>query len=173
MFSGRGPLEVVAPTGFREILDHWLSGPQGPWFEPEGYEFSLREIGEGAHEVAGLLVTAIHVEHTPQSLAYRVRESADGPVLAFSGDAFLCDALVEVGRDADLFVLECALPDEHPFEGHLTPSQAAEVAERADPKRLVLTHFYPGVEDEPIEEIVGRRYHGPVERAEDGATYRP
>lgn len=172
LFEGRGPLEVVAPEGFSEILDHWWSGIQGPWLEPMGYDLSLREIGEGEHVVAGLHVTAIHVEHTLESLAYRVREREGGPVLAYSGDAGLSDALVEVGRGADLFVLECAVPDSHPFPGHLTPSEVAEVAERADPRRIVLTHFYTPVEDEPIEAIVRRRYHGPVERAEDGATYK-
>jgi ribonuclease BN (tRNA processing enzyme) len=171
LFAGCGPLEVVAPEGFGEILDHWCSGVQGAWLTPEGYDLSLREIGEGEHDVAGLAVTAIHVEHTPQSLAYRVREEVDGPVIAYSGDTGLCDAIVTVGRGADLFVLECAVPDSHPFPGHLTPSEAAEVAERADPKRLVLTHFYPPMEHEPVEEVVRRRFRGRIDLAEDGACY--
>lgn len=166
------PLEVVAPEGFREILEHWWAGPQGEWFQPRGYEFRLREIGEGEHGIQGLAVTSIRVDHTPQSLAYRIAKSAGGPVLAWSGDTAECDGIVEAGRDADLFLLECAVPDGTPEVKHLSPSAAGRVAALAAPKRLLLTHFYPEVEEEPILEIVGRHWPGPAELAEDGRTWR-
>jgi ribonuclease BN (tRNA processing enzyme) len=36
---------------------------------------------------------------------------------------------------------------------------------------LLLTHFYPEVEEEPIEEIVGRRYAGELRLAADGMEH--
>jgi ribonuclease BN (tRNA processing enzyme) len=171
-YAGRRPLRIFAPAGFGEILEHWWSGRTGGWLRPVGYEVELNEIGEGTYDVLGLTLKAVHVEHTPQSLAYRISETPDGPVLAYSGDTALCDGIVAAGRDADLLLLECANADANPVGEHLTPSRAAEVAERAAPRRLVLTHFYPEVEGEPIVEVVRRRYAGEVRLAADGDVYR-
>ena len=167
-FETGGRLLLAGPRGFEEVLDHWWSGPQGDWLRPRRYDLETRLLDEGAHELLGLEVEAIHVEHTPQSLAYRIRERPGGPVLAYSGDTTTCEGIVRAGRRADLFLLECARPDSDPWKGHLTPRTAAEIAERAAPAKLLLTHFYPEVEGEPIAEIVSRRYGGEVVLAEDG-----
>jgi ribonuclease BN (tRNA processing enzyme) len=172
LYGGRGPLTVVAPAGFSEILESWWSEPGGEWLTPaDHYEFALREIQPGEHEVRGLRFEALRMAHTPQSLGYRVRESAGGPVFAYSGDTGSCPEAVELGRGASLFVLECSHSDREASDGHLTPGQAGEIAAAARPARLVLTHFYPDVEPEPIEKLVGRSFSGPVERAVDGATF--
>jgi ribonuclease BN (tRNA processing enzyme) len=171
LYRGRPPLAIVAPDGFGEILAHWLSGVQGPWLAPEHYELELLEIGEGEYDLGGVNLQAIHVEHTPQSLGYRFSERPGGPVIAISGDTAVCDGVVAVGRHADLFLLECAVPDADPFGKHLTPATAAEVAARAAPKRLILTHFYPDVEAEPILDVVRAGFAGEVELAEDGRTW--
>ena len=166
------PLVIVAPAGFGAVLDHSLAGPLGGWLRPEGYALDLREVGPGEHDVLGIRGTAIPVDHTPESLAWRFREGEGHPVLAWSGDTSVCDGVVRAGRGAELLLLECAVPDAAPFGKHLTPTRAGEIAARADPGRLVLTHFYPEVLEEPILEVVGRAWPGPAELAEDGAVYR-
>jgi ribonuclease BN (tRNA processing enzyme) len=170
-FAGRKPLTIAGATGVRKLVDQWLSSVYGAWLRPVGYSLAVRELAPGENDVAGLPVTAIPVRHAPESLAYRIREEGSGKTIAISGDTGLCDGAVTAGRDADLYLLECAYPDPAPWEGHLTPMTAAEVAALANPRRLVLTHFYPEVEGKPIEAVVRRRYAGPVTRAEDGATY--
>jgi ribonuclease BN (tRNA processing enzyme) len=167
-YAGRPPLTVMAPVGFAALLDQWFGAADGTWLRPTHYELEVREIAKGEHDMGGLTVTAIPVDHTEVSLAYRIR---GGPVVAISGDTALCDGVVEAGRDADLFILECAVPDSEPFGNHLTPTLAAEVAARANPKKLVLTHFYPSVEKEPIEEIVARRYPKEIRLATDGMEF--
>lgn len=171
MYGGRPRLDLVGPVGFGRILEDWRSGRQGKWLEPDGFEVRLREIAEGTHLVAGHEVTAVRVEHAPESLGYRVRETPNGPVIGYSGDTGFCEGAIRIGRDADLFVLECSHADDRPSPGHLTPTEAGEIAAGASCRRLVLTHLYPDVEDEPIEEIVGRAWSGPVERAVDGKVY--
>jgi len=42
------------------------------------------------------------------------------------------------------------------------------MAEVAEPKRLVLTHFYPPVLEEDVAEIIALRYSGEVIVAVDG-----
>jgi ribonuclease BN (tRNA processing enzyme) len=53
---------------------------------------------------------------------------------------------------------------------HLTPESAGDLAARAKPGRLVLTHFYPPVEHEDIPSIVRARWAGPVVLAHDGSV---
>jgi len=171
-YAGRGPLSITAPSGVERLLDQWFRADDGDWLRPAAYRLDVQEIGEGTHDVLGLSVTAIHVDHTPQSLAYRIRAEADGPVIAVSGDTAMCDGILAVGRAADLFVLECAFPDSDLSGKHLTPGLVAEVAAETNPRRLLLTHFYPEVEDEPIEEIVRRKYPGEIRLAVDGQEYQ-
>ena len=90
---------------------------------------------------AGLEVTAVPVVHYDID-AYGFRVQGDR-LLAYSGDTGPCDELVELARDADLFVAEATLErgdDDGPLRGHLAPDEAEAVAEAAGAKRLLLTH---------------------------------
>jgi ribonuclease BN (tRNA processing enzyme) len=171
-FSGRGPLTILAPTGFGEVLSHWFSGPQGTWLEPRDYHLELIEVEPGVHEFRHLTLEAVRVEHTPQSLAWRIREDPEGKVLALSGDTRVCDGAVKAGLGADLYVLECAVPADEPLPFHLTPALAGEIARKANPRRVLLSHFYPPVDVELAALTVRDSFPGEVLVAEDQATYR-
>lgn len=81
-----------------------------------------------------------------------VSEPRPGQVFAFVMDTRLCDAAVELARDADLLVCESTFLDSeaHLAESyaHLTAKQAARIASTARAGRLVLTHFSQRYEDE-------------------------
>ena len=94
-----------------------------------------------AFTAAGLEVTAVPVVHYDMD-AYGFRVEGER-VLAYSGDSGPCDALVEIARDADLFVCEATLERgslEGPVRGHLCVSEAMVVLEQSGAKRLLLTH---------------------------------
>jgi ribonuclease BN (tRNA processing enzyme) len=90
---------------------------------------------------AGLGVTAVPVEHYDiEAYGFRVE---GGRVLAYSGDTGPSDTLVELARDADLFVCEATLERadlDGPERGHLAADEAVAAAELAGAKRLLLTH---------------------------------
>jgi ribonuclease Z len=68
-----------------------------------------------------------------------------GSKLVIVGDTGRTDNLVEVARDADALVIEATyLDEEAEMAGkfsHMTARQAAELAARANVKRLILTHI--------------------------------
>jgi ribonuclease BN (tRNA processing enzyme) len=61
----------------------------------------------------------------------------------YSGDSGFCEELLDVAEGTDLLVLESSFPEGQEVEGHLTPSQAGQIATLAKVNRLVLIHFYP------------------------------
>ena len=90
--------------------------------------FTLREYDE--HEpftVAGFSLSARRVPHYDFT-AFALRVERDGKVLAYSGDSAPSDALVEIARDADLFLCEATLAEPEPAElvGHLTAADAQD-----------------------------------------------
>ena len=87
-------------------------------------------------------VTALKVLHYDLD-AYGFRVSANGTVLAYSGDSGPSDALAELARDADLFVCEATLEAPNPeggTRGHLAADEADDAFRVAGAKRLLLTH---------------------------------
>jgi ribonuclease BN (tRNA processing enzyme) len=135
------PLTCAGGPGFKRYVRR-LRRAHGSWIDPKTYDLTLRELGRRTFRFEDLRVTAFSMNHTAESIGIRI-EFTDGRSLAISGDTEACPALIDLGRDADLLVLECSFPDERPVEGHLTPSVAGRIAEKAGAKRLLLTHFYP------------------------------
>ena len=69
--------------------------------------------------------------------------SANGTTLGYSGDSGPAPGLVEIAKDADVFLCEATLLAPNPeggTRGHLAADEAAEHAQQANAKRLLLTH---------------------------------
>ena len=128
-------------------------------------------------EGEGWRVRARSVRHVqPQLDCYGFRlECADG-VLAYSGDAGPCAAMVELARDADVLIHMChylsgtALGKafEEGCMGHL---ELADLGREAGVKNLVISHVteqmdVPGVRERILREM-GERYEGSLFFGED------
>lgn len=81
-----------------------------------------------------------------------------GQSFAFVMDTRVCASAIELAKDVDVLICESTFLKSESAEavayGHLTASQAAEIAREASAKQLVLTHFsgrYPNTEDFAIE----------------------
>ncbi|MBL8727389.1 MAG: ribonuclease Z [Planctomycetes bacterium] len=162
-FAGRRPLRLFGAPGLLRLLQKLTEA--WPWLEPRGYELRVTELLPGTFALDGAAVTAVPIRHTAQSLGYRITAGAGS--VAFSGDADICDELVELARDTDLFVCDCAMPDGAKIDGHLTPALAAQHAERAAARRLLLTHFYPACDGHDLAAAAAAHYRGEVILAED------
>ncbi len=170
--AGREPLGVWGHSSvedqarrFREAFPGWLDAPPGRWdfhaVTPQAGSLWHGTLPGGHRLVAGC------VAHHASSVGYRL-ELREGPIVAFSGDATEGGDLVELARGADVFVLEAAGSDRDPIEGHLTPRRAGALARAAGVGRLVLTHFYPDVLNDPIAAQARETFEGPITLAQDG-----
>jgi ribonuclease BN (tRNA processing enzyme) len=140
----RDPFVIAGALGLKEFINR-LQEAYSDWLNLPTGIMKIEELDVHQSNVVnypGFKITARPVNHTPNSLAYRV-EDQQGKSFVYSGDSGFCEGLVDVAKGTDLLVLESSFPDGEEVEGHLTPSQAGHIATLANVKRLVLTHFYP------------------------------
>jgi ribonuclease Z len=144
----------------------------------------------------GLRVSVFQVDHSPVRPAVGYRFEYRGNVVVISGDTVRTSTLPKFAKDADLFLCE-ALNKEmittfsrvakelnNPrlsrqmhdvLDYHMTPVEAAEVAQEAGVEKLVLVHIVP-----PVENFIARRvylagtgdaFDGEIVLGEDGASF--
>lgn len=105
-----------------------------------------------------------------------VRLTAAGLTIAYSGDTGPDPALAELGRDADLFIVEASdrlqgsqgPPPASSRKLHLSASEAGEAAAAAGARRLMLTHFWPGNDRERSRRAAARAFSGEILLADEG-----
>ncbi len=172
LFASRYPLDprtrdlpIVAGPKFAEYFERMMQA-FNHWLTPDSYKVRITELDEETQELDGLLVTAGKVRHIEMSRGFRF-SNADGKTVVFSGDTDYCSGIVELGRDADLLILECSTPDDMKVDKHLTPRLCGQIAREAGCRTLMLTHFYPPCEMSSVLESCQREFPGKIILAED------
>ncbi len=156
------PLVIAGPSGlvdwYRRAMETAFPGSSGA---RRTFEVSLVELRPaepwsfGAVSVLPALVRHGH----PEGPFHAYRITAEGRTVAYTGDTEWSEALVGIGRDADLFIAEAYSYDrKRPL--HLDYATLAAQLPRIAPRRLMLTHMDEG--------MLARRAGLPHEAAEDG-----
>lgn len=162
--------------------------------------FALPEPGQGDTVVVlekdGLKVTAIRVDHGPVKPAVGYRFDYKGRSVVLSGDTAKSASLIAGAKGADLLVHEALQPKlvkmmtaslaakgmnnlaqitRDILNYHTTPEQAAEVAQAAGAKELVLSHIVPSIPSKFFYPAflgdAASRYPGPIVVGEDGMMF--
>lgn len=162
-FSRRtAPLTIAGPPGLKDWFERAMetafsgSSKTRPKFDLELLELTEKRTAR----IDGLAVTPFLVRHGPPGgpfFAYRIE--VEGRVIAYTGDTEWTDALVEAGREADLFVAEAYFRDKK-VPLHLDLASLEEHLPEIRPKRLILTHM--------SEDMLRQRGQVPYDCAEDG-----
>jgi ribonuclease BN (tRNA processing enzyme) len=126
-------------------------------------------------EDAGLVVEEIATHHDDcPSVAYRI--SYKGATVVFSGDmdASALPNLVQLAKNADLLIFNCAVldPPDSPsqlYALHTPPKKIGEAARSSAVKSLLLSHLAPDVEGQQpaVRKSIRASYAGPVAFATD------
>lgn len=165
---------IWAGTGFREYFTR-LEALYPRWLKTSRYDVPIHELpldGPGSAMLpGGVRLETRPAKHSEGALHLRFT-SAEGRTVVFSGDTGWSDALVELARDVDLLVTECAVPEPDEWDSHLCPDDVVRLLEAARPRRAVLTHLYPTVDaDDALQKV--RSTGVPVERGFDGQVLTP
>ncbi len=111
MFVERGskPVEILGPSGIaRRTTELWEAlYPTLPSL-PRDFEIQYRELEPGRVITwRGVQISAHEVVHYSGSPSLALSFSDGAKRFAFSGDSAWCEGVVEAGRGADLFLVEC------------------------------------------------------------------
>ncbi len=79
--------------------------------------------------------------HTTESLAIHLREGEK--TFVYTADTGFTKNIAAFSKAADLLILECSFFRNKPVETHLDLSEAMYLIRSAQPKKTILTHFYP------------------------------
>jgi len=171
-FEGEEPdIKLLGPEGHTDYLEKRMHGEmmESPDTVQEnfGFEVDVRNI-EDVSEIFGLKIETLEAEHGPEGfdcLSIRVSDGAKS--IVFTGDTDYFEGLKDFAKDADLIVTDCSKPDNMKIEGHMIPTECAEIAEGANVEKLVLSHLYPEAESSEIEETAAKIFSRDIVVAED------
>jgi ribonuclease BN (tRNA processing enzyme) len=155
------PLTIAGPPGLRTRVEATMEA-LFPGSSTVARRFSVEflELPERVETTVGpASVTAYPVRHPSGAPAYALRLAWAGRILAYSGDTEWTETLVEIARDADLFVCEAYCFDKrvpHHLDYATLDARRAELGCR----RLILTHL--------SADMLARRAEVDVACAEDG-----
>lgn len=163
------PYPLWGGTGLAEFLDQ-LRGVYGTWIVSDRFTVPVTELpldGPGQADLpGGVRLDTRPARHSAGALHLGFT-GRDGFRVVFSGDTGPSEELARLAAGVDVLVTECAAPDKDPWDAHLGPDDVAAVVDAARPRRVVLTHLYPGVDPAQALARVGR-VGVPVEIGVDG-----
>jgi ribonuclease BN (tRNA processing enzyme) len=137
------PLTIAGPPSVKEWFARQMEAAfAGSLCTARKFELSLVELRpEHPWRFRNAEIQAFPVPHVaPPESSYGYRINVDGKVLAVSGDTEWTGRLIDIGRDADLFVCEAYVYD-GPVHMHLAYRQLVENLPLIRPKRLIITHM--------------------------------
>ena len=163
------PVPLYGPSGTQQRLTDALGMPDdGPLDDV----YTFHTLRPETFEIGPMRVTVDRVNHPVET--YGVRIEHGGRVLAYSADTGMCDALLRLAQDADLFLCEASFQDgeANPPDLHLTGREAGQVATKAGAGRLLLTHLVSAWGSEAATyEAAASAFAGPVGVVRPGDQY--
>lgn len=172
---------------FRMRLYGRSGGPRLPLYCPPGVlerleglepDVSLTDVFDvhplpGSYQAGPLQLTGLPLPHFVPNAGIRLQ--AGDIALAYSGDTGPDPVLAELGRDADLFIVEAtdrAGETERPERNLMTSAEAGRWARLAGARRLMVTHFWPGNSREASAAAAAEEFGQAVLAAEEDLTVR-
>jgi len=164
LYGPEDHIHYVKDRMHHEMREHWED-----FNEKFGFRIDVKELNK-TDEIAGLKVESFYAEHGPEDFNCVSLKLSEEKTVFFTGDTDYFEGLAENASGADMIVADCSKPDELKSEGHMTPSECAKVAQKADVETLVLSHLYPEAEESDIAEKASEIFKGEIIVAEDLMT---
>lgn len=154
-------IPLLCPPEVAELVDR---------LEPRPRLAELFDVLElpGSHRIGPFHVTGLPLPHHVPATG--VRLTTPNLTIAYTGDTGPHENLAELGRRADLFVVEATLQGDRTSEHLLSARDAGRWATRAEARRLLLTHFWPGDDRGVSLAQAAETYAGEIQAADEGLT---
>lgn len=133
-------VNIYGQIGTKDLLGKIINEPYTVSFDKLSFKVKIYELSEGVHNIP-FLVKCLFLYHPSECLGFRFE--IDNKIITYCSDTGVCKNIVNLAKNADIFITEASLKvgqhdDSWP---HLSPTDAAELAKKANVKTLILTHF--------------------------------
>ena len=162
---------LYLPPGGIKILHHVVDS----FAESDTFFSDVMEVSEyypgRPLSLGNLLIEFVPVYHYIPTWAISIVTSKK---LAYSAGSGMCPGLLQVAKDADLFICNigaCLANRKTDNWGHLRPSQAGKLARDAGVGRLLLSHLWPECNRTAAVADAAEIFNGSVELAKACFTY--
>lgn len=138
----KAPLKVIGPPTtaerYKAAAEALFPGMTGI---KRAFELEFVEITAAkSYADADLAVQAFEVCHPADAPSHGLRLTIGGRTVAFSGDTEWVEALVDVARDADLYITECCGLD-RPMKYHLDWRTLEKQLPRLTARKVMISHM--------------------------------
>jgi ribonuclease BN (tRNA processing enzyme) len=161
--SGALRVPLLAPAGAEAFISRLLPGTDLAAHLPA----MVGSAGQRM-ELGPFTVELFAAAHPVETLAPRI--TADGAVLAYSGDSGPTGELVDCAREANAFLCDSSWLEAdgpHPPAMHLTGAGAGRIAAQAGANHLICTHVYPRNDPDAVAAEARAAFDGEVLVAHD------
>lgn len=163
-FERKKPLHIYGPIGFNDFFQKFID-LFGRKMIDVPFEIHIRELAKDTIDFELLTLSTDLMAHADNAIGYRF-ENKFGSIV-YSGDTDMCSEIISLAHKANILILECSFHDDHKMAGHLTPSEAGQIAQNAEVSKLVLTHIYPPFEADEYCRSAANQFNGKVVVAHD------
>ena len=179
LFGPIGLEQMAASTlkAFEDDINYRINGTQPS--NKTGYKYNFHLLDEGLiYKDKNIMVEAFKVPHGGFDDAYGFKFTSEDKVIVFSGDTGPSKTLEKFASGADILVHEVYSNSgflektqdwqKYHQEHHTSTFEVGEIASRAKPKLLILSHilFWGSTKDEILQETRST-YDGDITIAED------
>jgi len=164
------PRLYLPPQGVKS-----LNRVVSPFAESKTFFSDVFEVSEYKPEIplqlGRFVVGFVAVRHYLPTYALSITGSKK---LAYTSDSALCPELLQVAKDADLFLCNvgrCLGANIAHLWGHLLPEEAGALAKEAGVKRLMISHLWPSCDRALSLQKASDAFGSRAELAEINHTY--
>jgi ribonuclease BN (tRNA processing enzyme) len=164
----RQPLNIFGGQGLEKLFRAIDEAGNFKLFKQK-FPVQFQEVGPDAsfQILPGLLARTCKTPHTSESLALRLTDES-GVSLVYTSDTGYAEELCAFAAGAHLLLMECSFVRDKPIETHLELSEAMQLARRARPQKVLLTHLYPEWDGVNLVGEASRLWDGETIAATDG-----
>ena len=135
-------LKIFGAQGLRDLIGKFdAANDYNLLKQPFPLEIIEIEPLEKFQILENIEAVAMDTPHTTESLAIHLR-SGD-KTFVYTADTGFTKTVAAFAEKVDLLILECSFFQNKPVETHLDLSEAMYLIRSAQPKKTILTHFYP------------------------------
>lgn len=169
-FDLKQGIDIYGQPGTQDTLTSLVRHPFTVPLYDLRTKIRIHDLAEGTHELP-FKVTCRFLLHADPCFGYRIE--LDGKTVVYCTDTGVCENSLLLSKDADLLIHECAAKSgQKVLWPHTNPTQAAELAAKANVKKLVLVHFdasiYTTLAERKQAETEARKVFKNTTAAKDG-----